>query len=104
MSKTKRTSQLLLLLLSSLIIFLLSLSIGYANTSFIKVLQVFLGQADTTMSLIVFKIRLPRILACMLGGASLAMSGVLLQTLTKNPLADSGILGINAGAGLIIAV
>ena len=32
------------------------------------------------------------------------MSGVLLQTLTKNPLADSGILGINAGAGLIIAV
>ena len=58
MSKTKRTSQLLLLLLSSLIIFLLSLSIGYANTSFIKVLQVFWVQADTTMSLIVFKIRL----------------------------------------------
>lgn len=56
------------------------------------------------MSLIVFKIRLPRILACMLGGASLAMSGVLLQTLTKNTLADSGILGINAGAGLVIAM
>ena len=43
------------------------------------------------MSFIVTQIRLPRILACMLGGGSLAMPGVLLQTLTKNPLADSGI-------------
>ena len=90
-SKQKRTSKLLLLLLCLLIVFLLSLSIGYANTSFIKVLQVFLGQADTTMSLIVFKIRLPRILACMLQGASCHVRS-LVANLTKNPLADSGIL------------
>ena len=86
------------------LIFLLSLSLGYANSSLLEVCKVFLGKSDATMSFIVTQIRLPRILACMLGGGSLAMSGVLLQTLTKNPLADSGILGINAGAGLVIAI
>ncbi|EFW88794.1 iron chelate uptake ABC transporter, FeCT family, permease protein [Streptococcus equinus ATCC 9812] len=40
----------------------------------------------------------------MIGGAALAVSGILLQTLTKNPLADSGILGINTGAGFVIAI
>ena len=86
------------------LIFLLSLSLGYANSSLLEVCKVFLGKSDATMSFIVTQIRLPRILACMLGGGSLAMSGVLLQTLTKNPLADSGILGLNAGAGLVIAI
>ena len=98
---TKRFFPLLLLLL---VIFLASLAIGYANSSISEVLKVFLGKSNATMSLIVLKIRLPRILACMIGGAALAVSGVLLQTLTKNPLADSGILGINAGAGFVIAI
>ena len=102
--QTRWISQFAFLLLILLLVFLCSLSIGYANTSFIKVIEVFLGQSDATMSLIILKIRLPRILACMIGGGSLAMAGVLLQTLTKNPLADSGILGINAGAGVVIAI
>ncbi|MBM7636209.1 FecCD family ABC transporter permease [Streptococcus saliviloxodontae] len=84
--------------------FLTSLSIGYANASFSDTVAVFLGNGSQAMNLIIFKIRLPRILAATLGGASLALSGMLLQTLTKNPLADSGILGINTGAGLVIAI
>ena len=85
------------ILLSVLLVlaFLLSLSLGYAHSSFGDVLQVFLGQADPTTSLIVLDIRLPRILACLLGGASLALAGVLLQTMTRNHLSDSGSLGIN---------
>lgn len=103
-SKLKIVCHFTILILLLLFVFLLSLSMGYANSSLVEVINVFLGQSDATMSLIVLQIRLPRILACMLGGASLAMSGVLLQTLTKNPLADSGILGINTGAGLVIAI
>lgn len=49
-------------------------------------------------------IRLPRILGAAMVGASLAVSGALAQGITQNPLADSGLLGINAGAGLGLAV
>lgn len=87
-----------------LILFLVSLSMGYANSSIWDLVEVLTGRASSAMTLIITKIRLPRILTTMLGGASLALAGMLLQTLTKNPLADSGILGINTGAGLVIAL
>lgn len=83
---------------------LLSLSLGYANSSFSDVIDLLTGQANESMVLIMTKIRLPRILACLFGGASLALAGLLLQTLSRNPLADSGILGINTGAGLAVAL
>lgn len=47
----------------------------------------------------VFDLRFPRIFIAILGGAALAVSGVLLQAVMKNPLADPGILGISSGAG-----
>ena len=84
--------------------FLISLSIGYANSSFSDVMDVVSGRASSSTLLIIGRIRLPRIFASMIGGASLALAGLLLQTLTRNPLADSGILGINAGAGLVVAL
>ncbi|HYG63996.1 MAG TPA: iron ABC transporter permease [Thermoanaerobaculia bacterium] len=49
---------------------------------------------------VVWDIRLPRILAAGLTGAALAVAGALLQTVVRNPLADSGLLGVNAGAGV----
>ncbi len=61
------------------------------------------GRASSSTLLIIGRIRLPRIIASIIGGA-LALAGLLLQTLTRNPLADSGILGINAGAGLVVAL
>lgn len=81
----------------------LSLSVGYAQRSPLAIWHILTGQADTSTTFIISQIRLPRVLACLLGGASLALAGLLLQTLTKNPLADSGILGINTGAGFVIA-
>ena len=83
---------------------LLSLSMGYARSSFLDVIDLILGQSSSAMTFIMTTIRLPRIIACLFGGASLALAGMLLQTLTKNPLADSGILGINTGAGFMIAL
>lgn len=48
----------------------------------------------------IFDLRFPRIFIAMLGGAATAVSGVLLQTVMKNPLADPGIIGISSGASL----
>ncbi|WP_161978667.1 FecCD family ABC transporter permease [Streptococcus sp. S784/96/1] len=94
----------ILLILVTLFFALLSLSLGSSHLSLVTVIKTLLGQTDAKTRLIILNIRLPRILAALIAGASLAISGLLLQTLTRNPLADSGILGINAGAGLIIAL
>lgn len=93
-----------ILILVTLFLTLLSLSLGSSHLTLGTVIKTFFGQTDTKTKLIVLSIRLPRILTTLVAGASLATSGLLLQTLTRNPLADSGILGINAGAGLIIAL
>ena len=53
---------------------------------------------------VLINVRLPRILGAAIVGSSLAISGALMQGITQNPLADSGLLGINAGAGLGLAV
>lgn len=50
---------------------------------------------------IIKDLRFPRILVSMLAGAALAVSGALLQAVMKNPLAEPGIIGISAGAGLV---
>ncbi|MGT2757007.1 FecCD family ABC transporter permease [Streptococcus ovuberis] len=84
--------------------FIFSLSLGDSGADFSDVLRVFSGKASQQVYQIIMRIRLPRILAYMVAGGSLALSGSLLQTLTRNPLADSGILGINAGAGLVVAI
>lgn len=47
----------------------------------------------------IYDLRFPRIFIALLGGASLAVSGVLLQAVIRNPLADPGIIGITSGAG-----
>lgn len=47
----------------------------------------------------IYDLRFPRIVIALAGGAALATSGVLLQAVIRNPLADPGIIGINAGAG-----
>ncbi len=60
-------------------------------------------QGQEQIQLILWDIRLPRALAALLVGASLAVSGALIQGITRNPIADPGLLGINAGAGLAMA-
>lgn len=94
---------LILLSLLALVIYL-SLSVGYSYSSLTNLWQLILGQGNSAENFIITSIRLPRILACLLGGGSLALAGILLQTLTRNALADSGILGINAGAGLVMTI
>lgn len=94
------------LFLSLLLISLscLSLIIGYSKLGLTDLLTTMSGQASSATQLIFWKIRLPRLIVSILAGGALAISGHLFQTLTRNPLADSGILGVNAGAGLLLTL
>src|SRR6476646_2163732 len=58
-------------------------------------------EAGTTSEVIVRQIRLPRVLVGAMVGANLAMSGAILQGITRNRLADPHIVGISSGAGLV---
>lgn len=59
---------------------------------------------ESQLHQVIRELRIPRTLAGMLVGASLAVAGALMQGMTRNPLADSGLLGLNAGAGFAIAL
>lgn len=54
--------------------------------------------------LVILELRIPRTIGCMLVGAAFAASGAIMQGVTRNPLADSGLLGINAGAAFALAL
>ncbi len=54
--------------------------------------------------LIILDLRLPRVVASALVGAAFAVAGAVMQGVTRNPLADSGLMGLNAGAGFALAV
>ena len=99
----KKISWLIVLLLL-IIGMILSLTVGTIPLTISERLQVFHRTATTAQQLIVFDFRFPRMLVSILAGMGLAVSGYLFQTITHNDLADPGILGINAGAGLIVLI
>jgi iron complex transport system permease protein len=78
----------------------LSLSVGAVSLSPARVFAGLTGRDDAVAHTIVWDLRLPRVLIAILVGACLAASGVLLQGVTRNPLADPHILGLTAGGGL----
>ncbi|MBW7459874.1 iron ABC transporter permease, partial [Paenibacillus sepulcri] len=82
--------------------FIISMNTGYTRLTPIQVLKTLFGAGDAKQSLILFDFRLPRIVISILVGVGLAVSGCILQGLSRNALADPGILGINAGAGLMV--
>jgi iron complex transport system permease protein len=65
---------------------------------------VFHFNPDLTQHQIIQELRLPRALAGALVGCGFAISGALMQGMTRNPLADPGLLGINGGAGFVLAI
>ncbi|MGL6001365.1 MAG: FecCD family ABC transporter permease [Plesiomonas sp.] len=62
------------------------------------------GQADSATTLIVTQFRLPRVLLALSAGAALGLSGVLVQSIIRNPLASPDILGINSGAATAVVL
>ena len=84
--------------------FLISLNTGSLSISPSDVIKTLIGQGSKAHEIAIFKLRLPRIVIGILVGTALAISGTILQGVTKNDLADAGILGINSGAALFVVV
>lgn len=100
-AKRNRVIFLVLVLLVP-ILFFISINAGYTDISFIKLLHILTGHGTPKENIIIFQFRLPRIIIAMLVGAGFSLSGCILQGVTKNSLADPGLMGINAGAGIVV--
>jgi iron complex transport system permease protein len=68
------------------------------------VIQTLLGEGSRLDQVTVFKIRLPRLLAVLVAGAAMGLSGCLVQTLVRNRLATPDMIGVNEGASLAIII
>lgn len=79
---------------------MVSLSVGAAPLPFADVVAALVGAGSETDRIIVWELRLPRVLLGMLLGAVLGFAGAALQGLLRNPLADPGVIGVTAAAGL----
>lgn len=101
-----RKQRIILAILFCLIIIttVIGMTTGYAPIAFNRILPILSGDGTFKEDFVLFSIRLPRILITLLSGMALAVSGAILQGLTRNDLADPGIIGINSGAGVAIAV
>ena len=84
---------------------LLSLCLGAESLALKEVIAALLGdQGGATAFQIVRYVRLPRTCACLLAGAALAASGVIIQGVLANSLASPSTIGVNSGAGLAVAI
>lgn len=83
---------------------IMSLSVGAKFIPGSTVLEAFTNPRDTADHAIILQNRLPRTLMGIAVGISLGVAGALIQAITRNPLADPGILGVNAGASFAIVV
>ena len=77
---------------------LLALSLGSAGYSVQEIIKGLLSEESSDVYVVVYNLRLPRVIMAIEVGASLAVSGALLQAVMRNPLADPGIIGVSAGA------
>ncbi|MGG4042548.1 FecCD family ABC transporter permease [Bacillus smithii] len=83
---------------------LISLQLGSFSIKPLEVVQTLLGQGTRKQEIVLFSMRLPRIVMAILVGTALAVSGAILQSITKNDLADPGIMGISSGAALAVVM
>ncbi len=81
-----------------------SITSGEYNIPVERFFKTLIGQGDAIYELILLDFRLPRMMITILAGAALSISGAIVQSVTKNPIAEPGILGINAGGGFAIAL
>ena len=83
---------------------LIDILIGMSDIGIKEIIDSIINYSGSKQDLIIRTVRLPRVLLCILIGASMAISGLIMQNLTRNPLASPQILGINSGATLSVVV
>ena len=87
-------------------VFLLNIGIGSVKIGLPDVGRIILNNLrdDSVNSTIVWKIRMPRSMAVVMGGGAIAVSGLLLQIFFRNPIVDSYVLGVSTGSTFVIAL
>lgn len=105
-TSTKKTIFFLVILtIAAVFAVILSVFLGSTDISWQTVLEaLFRPDLTSHQQIAVMELRLPRTIGDLLVGAGLASAGALMQGMTRNPLADSGLLGINAGASFGLAL
>lgn len=94
------------LLFILLIVFLIDMSVGHTKIPFVQMLNFLLPHKNVSSEYIklVSEFRFPRVAMALIAGAALSLSGLLMQTIFRNPLAGPYVLGISSGAGLGVAL
>jgi iron complex transport system permease protein len=85
-----------------MVLFFLDVSIGSVSISVADFFSGIFSDGNSTIHTILWQFRLPKAITCILAGASLACSGLLMQTLFRNPLAGPDVLGLSSGASLAV--
>lgn len=94
-----------LVVLVLLLLLAINVSLGSVNIPLSKVFSALftLDNSTDTYSSIIWQLRLPKAITCIVAGAALSIAGLLMQTLFRNPLAGPDVLGLSSGASLMVA-
>ncbi|MGG0737320.1 FecCD family ABC transporter permease [Niallia taxi] len=90
------------LVVAIILVFFLSLNLGIIKIAPAEVVQAILGNGSPQSTNILYNFRLPRMVIALLIGMGMAIAGAILQSVSRNALADPGIIGINSGAGFAV--
>lgn len=96
-----------IIVISYVVLFILAFVLcifGSVKFELKEILLSLFGKGNNLLNVIVYEIRLPRNLIAVLVGAGLSVSGMLLQSVMKNPLADPGITGVSSGASVVAII
>lgn len=102
-SRRGRVTWLAVVLLALVAACVLSVSLGTRSVLWADILAGVTGRTET-MAQAVVAVRVPRTVLAVLAGAALGLAGAVMQGVTRNPLADPGILGVNAGAAMAVVI
>ena len=104
--KTSYTYSFILLIAVLLLCFVVNISLGSVSIPLKSIFNIFFGTVDSTIryDIIIIDYRLPKAITAILVGSGLGISGLLMQTLFRNPLAGPFVLGISSGASLGVAL
>ncbi len=97
-AKAKKIAIILILLALVFLFFVVSVFVGSGTLSFKEVFLAIFNKGSETARLIVRRIRFPRVIAALIAGGGLAVSGLVMQTVLKNPLASPTTLGVSNAA------
>lgn len=103
----KRTIPFAALILGCFVLCVINVLVGSVKVPVLEVFKIvasFGSKGNDTYRLVIWDIRLPRVIASFIGGGCLAMSGLLLQVFFRNPIVGPFILGVSSGAGLVVAL